>query len=284
MNRYVIQAELTRGPTRLRVQTFHYETPSKMLRRPSRHTLTLMANRKKHSRGRFISRQQEDRLSDLGSLMFIPAGHSLLGIGPGGPQQMVACSFEAGAIPALSPLERSWGLSELHQCYDIRSPRIADTLHRLSQELLTPGFASDILIDALLTALPVELSRHFQALPQTPASQAAPRGRLSQRQLQTIEEYVRDWPAGGVRCEDLAALVGLSRAHFMRLFKATTGMTAHAFVEQLRLQQAQTLLATTNLPLKQVAARLGFSTPASFSLAFRRLTGQTPGSYRAGFQ
>lgn len=281
MNRSVIQAELTKGATRLRVQTFYYESPSEMVRRPSRHTLALMSSRKKSSRGHFFSRHQADRLSDLGSLMFIPAGHSLFGTGPGGAQDMIACSFEAGAIPALSPLERSWDISDLSQCYDIRSPRIADTLRRISQEVLTPGFASDILIDALINALPVELSRYFQTLPE---AQPPRRGGLSARQLQSIEEYVREWPAGGVRCEDLAALVGLSRAHFMRVFKTTTGMTAHAFVEQLRLQQAQTLLATTNMPLKQIAGQLGFSTPASFSLAFRRLTGATPGSYRSEFQ
>lgn len=281
MSQNVIQAELTKGPTRVRVQTFHYETPSEMVRKPSRHTLALMTSRKKSSRGHFVSRHQVGDLSDLGSLLFIPAGHSLFGMGPGGAQTMIACSFEAGAIPALSPLERSWDIRELAQCCDVRSARIADTMRRVTQEVLTPGFASDILIDALINALPVELSRYFQALPEAPAPK---RGQLSQRQLQTIEDYVREWPAGGVRCEDLASLVGLSRAHFMRLFKATTGMTAHAFVEQLRLQQAQTLLASTNMPLKQVAVHLGFSTPASFSLAFRRLTGLTPGSYRSEFQ
>ena len=281
MNHSVIQAELTKGATRLRVQTFYYESPSEMVRRPSRHTLALMSGHKKSSRGHFFNRHQADRLSDLGRLMFIPAGHSLLGMGPGGAQEMIACSFEAGAIPALSPLERSWDFSDLAHCYDIRSPRIADTLRRITQEMLTPGFASDILVDALFNALPVELSRYFQTLPEP---QTPKRGQLSQRQLQTIEDYVREWPAGGVRCEDLATLVGLSRAHFMRVFKATTGMTAHAFVEQLRLQQAQTMLATTNMPLKQIAAQLGFSTPASFSLAFRRLTGITPGSYRSEFQ
>lgn len=277
MVRSVIQAELTRGPARIRVQTFHYETPSEMVRRPSRHTLALMASRKQFSRGHFVSRHQADHLSDFGSLIFVPAGHSLFGTGPGGAQDMIACSFEAGAIPALSPLERSWDIRDLAQCYDIRSARVSDTLRRIVQEMLTPGFASDILIDALINALPVELARHFQAEPDAPAPR---RGQLHQRQLKIIEEYVREWPVGGVRCEDLAGLVGLSRAHFMRLFKATTGMTAHAFVEQLRLQHAQALLSTTDMPLKQIAAQLGFSTPASFSLAFRRLTGLTPGNYR----
>ncbi len=281
MNRNIIQAELTKGATRLRVQTFHYESPSEMVRQPSRHTLALMSTHKKFSRGHFISRNQADRLSDLGSLMFIPAGYSLRGTGPGGAQDMIACSFEPGAIPALAPLEQSWDMRDLNQCYDIRSPRIADTMRRISQEILTPGFASDILIDALFNVLPVELSRYFQTLPECPTTV---KGQLSPRQLKIIEDYMREWPVGGVRCEDLAALVGLSRAHFMRLFKATTGMTAHAFVEQLRLQKAQSLLATSKMPLKQIAAHLGFSTPASFSLAFRRLTGLTPGSYRNEFQ
>lgn len=278
MVRSVIQAELSKGPARVRVQTYHYEPQSEMTYRPSRHTLALIAARKKISHGHFMGRNQADRLSDFGNLLFIPAGHSLFGTGPGGAQGMIACAFEAGAIPALSPLEQSWDMHDLARCYDIRSARITDTLRRLMQEMLSPGFASDILVDALINALPVELARYFQVRPEAPAPK---RGQLSQRQLKMIEEHVRAWPAGGVRCEDLASLVGLSRAHFMRLFKATTGMTAHAFVEQQRLQQAQALLATTDMPLKQVAVQLGFSTPASFSLAFRRLTGLTPGNYRS---
>ncbi|MFD2499302.1 helix-turn-helix transcriptional regulator [Rhizorhabdus histidinilytica] len=80
---------------------------------------------------------------------------------------------------------------------------------------------------------------------------------------------------------DLAAAAEVSPSHFARSFRASTGRTVHRFVEEARLARAQAMLRETNLPLKQVAAALGFSGPSSFTLAFRRATGTTPARYRA---
>ena len=46
------------------------------------------------------------------------------------------------------------------------------------------------------------------------------------------------------------------------------------------LERAYALLAQSTIPVKQIAARLGFATPSSFTLAFRRATGTTPACYR----
>jgi len=96
-----------------------------------------------------------------------------------------------------------------------------------------------------------------------------------------IEEYICDWPGGSIKVADLASLAGLSRGHFMRAFKQSTGSTVHAYVEQARLHRAKAMLLEGEAPLKQIAARLGFSDPSSFSLAFRRKTGMAPGRFRA---
>lgn len=282
MSRNIVRAEMHNGPTRIRVQTYHYEKPSEKVGTPSNHTLTLMMSSSRTTSpprrwlGQFQAGQQS-RLTELGGLIFVPAGHALLGHGPGGPQDMVACSFAPGQIDALADFETSWDRRELARCYDLRSGRITDTMRRLGQEVTTPGFGSDILVDALTSVLPIELARLFHTMR---GDEPLARGGLTPRQLRTIEDYVRDWPVGGVKVTDLATLTGLSRAHFMRAFKQSMGETVHSFVEQIRLEQTQALLAGTALPLKQIAARMGFANPASFSIAFRRLTGTSPGNYR----
>lgn len=278
MGNNVVEGELWSGPARVRVQTYTYDTPSQQVRCPSNHTLTLMTSRRRAGwRGYFHQPHRPGRMVALGDLIFVPAGLTITGSGPGGAHSMVACSFGKGAAPALSLFEQGWDERELSRCGDIRSDRIADAMRRLGQEALSPGFGSDVLVDALTTTLPIDLVRHFE----DSVRKAAPiRGGLAPHQLRVIEEYVREWPAGGVRVGDLAALVGLSRGHFMRAFKQSTGKTVHGFVENVRLDQAKVLLAEGEMPLKQIAARLGFANPASFSLAFRRLTGNTPGRYR----
>lgn len=278
MGKNQVQSELWCGPARVRVQTYTYDTPSQQMRCPSNHTLTLMTSRRNGGwRGYFHQPHRPGRMVALGDLIFVPAGLAITGSGPGGAQSMVACSFGKGAAPALAMFEQGWDDRELSRCGDIRSDRIADAMRRLGQEALSPGFGSDVLVDAITATLPIDLVRHFQ----DSVHRGKPmRGGLAMHQLRQIEEYMREWPAGSVRVTDLAALVGLSRGHFMRAFKQSTGKTVHNYVEVVRLDQAKTLLAEGEMPLKQIAARLGFANPASFSLAFRRLTGNTPGSYR----
>jgi len=79
---------------------------------------------------------------------------------------------------------------------------------------------------------------------------------------------------------DLARACGLSPSHFMRLFRARMGMTAHAFLERVRISQASDLLRSGGLPIAAVARRCGFYDHSSFVKRFRHHTGLTPLAYR----
>lgn len=79
--------------------------------------------------------------------------------------------------------------------------------------------------------------------------------------------------------ETLSRRAGQSVRSFHRKFSAATGKTPAAFVEALRLQQAQILLAQ-GLPIKQVATAVGLVDANKFSRAFRRSHGMTPSSFR----
>ena len=54
----------------------------------------------------------------------------------------------------------------------------------------------------------------------------------------------------------------------------------HSHIEQVRFQKAQALLAETDLLVKGISRRLGFSCSGAFSSAFRRIAGETPQEYR----
>ena len=70
------------------------------------------------------------------------------------------------------------------------------------------------------------------------------------------------------------------KGHLMRAFKASTGLTIHAYVEQVRLAKAKALLSDTDIQLKEIAFRLGFSNAANFSAAFRKSAGESPREFR----
>lgn len=80
---------------------------------------------------------------------------------------------------------------------------------------------------------------------------------------------------------DLAALAGLSRAHFTRSFTRHAGMAPAEFVMAERMRRAAALLASDHAaPVKDVAAIVGFDDPNYFAKAFRRVYGTSPTEFR----
>ena len=83
---------------------------------------------------------------------------------------------------------------------------------------------------------------------------------------------------------DLAQAAGLTRMHFAAQFRAATGIRPHDYVQQCRIEHAQVLLSTSQLPLVQVALDAGFQTQAHFTTVFKRLVGNTPNAWRQSFR
>ncbi len=80
--------------------------------------------------------------------------------------------------------------------------------------------------------------------------------------------------------EAVASAVGLSRYHFLRLFKRQTGMPPHQFRTQRRIDAARRLIRK-GLPFSQVALDVGFNDQSHFSNNFRKFIGATPSQYRS---
>ena len=78
----------------------------------------------------------------------------------------------------------------------------------------------------------------------------------------------------------LAAVAGISKFHFQRLFKATYGLTPAVYLTRRRIERAQDLLRATNLTVTEVCHAVGFSSLGSFSSRFRELVGETPSEFQ----
>ncbi len=78
----------------------------------------------------------------------------------------------------------------------------------------------------------------------------------------------------------VADAVGLSRYHFLRVFKRETGLPPHLFRTQRRIDMARRLLRR-RMPPAQVALETGFSDQSHFTNKFRQFTGATPRQYTA---
>lgn len=81
--------------------------------------------------------------------------------------------------------------------------------------------------------------------------------------------------------DELAAVSGLSRAHFSRIFAECEGLPPAEFVLQKRMQHATKLLTNAAfLPIKEVAIMTGFDDANYFSKVFRRVYGASPTEFR----
>ena len=80
--------------------------------------------------------------------------------------------------------------------------------------------------------------------------------------------------------EAIAAIAGISKYHFQRLFTATYGVSPAAHLSQRRVERAQDLLRATNLTVTEVCHAVGFSSLGSFSSRFRELVGETPSEFQ----
>jgi len=105
-------------------------------------------------------------------------------------------------------------------------------------------------------------------------------GGLSPKVLLRAIERLRSDSDADVSLAALASEAGLSRFHFCRAFKESTGLSPHAWLRQHRLEQAMDMLRDPNISVVSVAAALGYSSQTAFAAAFRKLTGETPSNWR----
>jgi AraC-like DNA-binding protein len=83
--------------------------------------------------------------------------------------------------------------------------------------------------------------------------------------------------------DDLAAVAGLSRAHFSREFRRAFGESPHAYLLTRRLERAAALLRTTDRSVADICFSVGLQSVGSFTSSFTRTFEVSPTAYRAAF-
>ncbi len=105
-------------------------------------------------------------------------------------------------------------------------------------------------------------------------------GRLADRRLARVLEYMKVHYAEPLSLDRLAAEAGVSRFHFISLFKKNAGLTPHRYLVQIRMEAAAALLSDKGLSVLEVALMCGYQSAAHFTSVFVRHYSQTPSRYR----
>ncbi len=153
---------------------------------------------------------------------------------------------------------------------------VSEILHLLFAEVESGGLSGTLYAESLAHALAVR----FLFLGEYPPTRSDSTAILPQRKLRCIQDLIESRLDADLTLQELAAEIGYSRSHFLRMFRATTGMTPHRYVLKRRVERARQLLEGLEFSIAEVAIICGFSSQAHLTLAFRKEFGITPTEYR----
>lgn len=104
----------------------------------------------------------------------------------------------------------------------------------------------------------------------------------SQDAIQAAKKYIENNYHENITLEDVSREVNISSYYLSRIFKEGTGENFIDYLTGLRIDKAKELLGTTNLSMKEICAKVGYSDPNYFSKSFKKNVGVTPTEYREG--
>jgi AraC family transcriptional regulator len=171
----------------------------------------------------------------------------------------------------------AYGEVELRASRKFANPRLSALVAAAHAEM-DAGFPSGrLFLDSVEQAMAVTLV-NSHAVRHHPVQFS--RGGLGSARLRRIKELVHAKMEDDLGLDDMAQAVGLSTAHFARMFRKSTGKTPHQFVLRQRLERAKGMLRARDARVLDVAIACGFKTQQHFAQVFRDVWGVSPTEYR----
>ena len=263
----IVEGELSAPVASVRRVRFRFEEPvDRLMQQSQKDRVDLcLTPRPDNARGRYPERRGAQGFEPLGKLFVVPPGETLQAVSEGRCQQSsLLCEFDALRIGEWLDSDLQWSDHALRAGLDIREGSLQLLLQRLAREVKTPGFASNAMVE-LIVGYGLR------------SKQSAPGG-LPAWRLRLIDERLREG-AAPPSLSELATLCGISVRQLSRGFRASRGCSIGDHINALCIERACELLLTDQ-SIKAIALTLGFSSPSSFSYAFRRATGESPTTYR----
>jgi AraC family transcriptional regulator len=174
----------------------------------------------------------------------------------------------------------AYGEVELRPSRKFANPRLSALVAAVDVEMVA-GFPSGrLFLDSVEQAMAVALVKD-RAVRHRPVQIS--RGGLGPARLRRIKELVHVKMEDDLSLDEMAQSVGLSTAHFARMFRKSTGQTPHQFVLRQRLKRAKAMLRAPDARILDVAVACGFKTQQHFAQVFRNVWGVSPTEYRQDF-
>jgi len=143
--------------------------------------------------------------------------------------------------------------------------------------LRRPGQVNQLFVGYVAMALLTHLASTYGEMRTEPELKC---GGLAPWQERRAKDALKAHLDGNISLAQLAGTCGLSRSHFARAFKKSTGVPPHRWLLARRIERAEELLLNSTLPIEQIASRCGFADQSHFTRVFVGFVGVAPGEWR----
>ncbi|MBD2771932.1 helix-turn-helix domain-containing protein [Iningainema tapete] len=159
----------------------------------------------------------------------------------------------------------------------VHDPLIQHMGLALKSELEVAGADSRFYAESMATALSMHLIRRYCSRSQGIQNYI---GGLPKHKLRKVITYINEHLDQNLNLAELAFLVQISPHYFASLFKQSTGLSPHQYVNKCRIEKAKQLLVSQDLTLVEICHQVGFQNQSHFTRVFRQYTSMTPKVYR----
>lgn len=207
-------------------------------------------------------------------------GYSIRYGGGGVPSVLVSVAFSVDSAEAEALLLALPPLIQLRMDQN-RSHALQSLMELLKLEICSPELGSLPIVRRLAEALFVSAVRAY--LQSTDGSRQGILAAIADAQLARAVSDMHGDVGHAWTVEDLARSARMSRASFAAKFRAAVGQAPLEYLTRLRMDRARSLIRE-GVAIAEVAERVGYDSAISFTRAFGRVTGKTPGAYKRAWR
>lgn len=186
------------------------------------------------------------------------------------PRAVFDALAEEANVPAIGDLDHKSTVPVFDEI-------IAHICVALKPALRASDQVNRLFVDHVTTAFAAHLAQAYGGMQN---EQRLMKGGLAPWQVRRAKEMLADDLKGDTPLATLAAACGLSRDHFSRAFRQSTGLPPHAWLNKARVERGMMLMRQPGQSLSEVALECGFVDQSHFTRVFLRHVGLTPGAWR----
>jgi AraC family transcriptional regulator len=192
-----------------------------------------------------------------------------------GPHEVVTFSIPYSALDDVADNRHRRRVRGLGCDPGLTDPVVTHLVASLLPTFEQPHQASALFLEYVTLALCVHLLQRYGNL-----SPIRVPGGLSPLQLKCCKDLIAGNLGDDLSLAQVAAQCDLSREHFSRTFKITTGLTPHQWRQICRIDAVKQLLTGSSRSIADIALTCGFADQSHLTRVFGRIVGTSPGQWR----